>query len=327
MSRSLRHLAYVPCLLLGTCLLWFCVVRDKLLGSRPHKVYLCGYELNKFAHKVFYDYDMYFYTRTCRPSRSDVLLVGMHATCEADSFPGKVVYVNGEPHRGAQIPKSYYLGPSSPQRRSVLSAIFGFMARRRDLQLFYASVAVLEFDPVRIEKVFNTRPSNSGEHFLMHVSSRCIEHRERALEAFSMIGKVHTGGKCRGGVITDSVNNRHIWKSTHELYRQKFKFGLVMENSDTHGYVTEKIFAAFLGGAIPIYWGSREVFSMFNEKAFVFYDVKAPQAALDQVKALLQNETAYQAMLSEPILAPGAYERFFWRDDHLVNEIRNFLAI
>jgi hypothetical protein len=210
-----------------------------------------------------------------------------------------------------------------------LSAIFGFMARRRDLQLFYASVAVLEFDPARVEEVFNARPRNSGEHFLLYVSSHCIEHRERALEAFSMIGKVHTGGKCHGGVITDSVNNnnRHTWTSTYELYRQQFKFGLVMENSDPPGYVTEKIFAAFLGGAIPIYWGSREVFSMFNEKAFVFYDVKAPHAALDQVKTLLQNETAYQAMLSEPILAPGAYERFFWRDGHLVNEIRNFLAI
>ena len=47
------------------------------------------------------------------------------------------------------------------------------------------------------------------------------------------------------------------------------------ESKAMPGYITEKILAVFLAGAIPIYWGTEEVFGIFNRKAFIFYGVFA----------------------------------------------------
>ena len=65
---------------------------------------------------------------------------------------------------------------------------------------------------------------------------------------------------------------------------------------------------------MPIYYGPKEtIHGIFNEKAFVFYDVQDPQPALRQVAQLEQNKALYDAMMMEPILANGnsTIERYF----------------
>jgi len=56
----------------------------------------------------------------------------------------------------------------------------------------------------------------------------------------------------------------------------RYRYALVMENSDSPGYVSEKILHAFLSGTVPIYYGSRFVFEIFNAKAFIFFDLDMP---------------------------------------------------
>jgi alpha(1,3/1,4) fucosyltransferase len=51
---------------------------------------------------------------------------------------------------------------------------------------------------------------------------------------------------------------------------------LAMENRAARGYNTEKIINAFQAGSIPIYYGTTEVFDVFNARAFVFYNVSDP---------------------------------------------------
>ena len=65
-----------------------------------------------------------------------------------------------------------------------------------------------------------------------------------------------------------------------------------MEHAVDHSaYITEKIMMAFIGGCIPIYYGPPGIFDIFNEKAFVFYNISDPQPALvDKVKALESKE-------------------------------------
>lgn len=305
--------------MLCTGLLLHSAVRNNttklLVHGGKHNVFLCGYELSNFAKKIFHEYDVFFYTSSIASSRYDFLLVGMHGACEVKrSFRGKVVYVNGEPERGRQLSRSYYLGPI--QKSST-----------NDFQLFYASVAALEFDKSVLDSAFAARPKNSGKFFLMYISSRCVQQRELAFDSLSTLGEVHTGGACHGHVHSKHVNNRQIWKTAHQLYKQQYKFGLVMENTETKGYVSEKILTAFLAGAVPIYWGTSEIFELFNRKAFVYYDVQAPHKAIKEVEFLLNDEQAYENMLNEPILAPGAAERFFWRGTQLTDAIRNFLEI
>lgn len=67
-------------------------------------------------------------------------------------------------------------------------------------------------------------------------------------------------------------------------------------------YVTEEILKGFLGGCLPIYYGTTQIFDIFNSDSFIFYDVENPQPALDLIYKLEANESEYKHMLSVPIL-------------------------
>jgi hypothetical protein len=153
---------------------------------------------------------------------------------------------------------------------------------------------------------------------------------------------VHYGGRCDGGVkhnatkATRFQNNVQLsnWEDNRQIYQQ-FRFCLTMEHVSTPGYMTEKILLAFWAGCIPIYWGTEEIFDLFNPEAFLFWNVKDPQAAtttLERLAYLETNRTAYHEMTQQPILAPGALERYFSFDDHfgggvLKKTIRHFLGL
>lgn len=71
-------------------------------------------------------------------------------------------------------------------------------------------------------------------------------------------------------------------------------------------YVTEKIMAAFASVCVPIYYGPKDtIHRIFNEKAFVYYDVMDPLPALSLVAQLEANKTYYDEMMAEPIVANG----------------------
>jgi len=107
-----------------------------------------------------------------------------------------------------------------------------------------------------------------------------------------------------------------------------------MENSDVPGYVSEKILHAFLSGTVPIYFGSRFVFEIFNPKAFIFFDLDIPHQALSQIQFYEQNPAEYEKMLNEPILAHGqeTIEKYFSWDESVGNgrlkhEIRKMMGL
>ena len=111
---------------------------------------------------------------------------------------------------------------------------------------------------------------------------------------------------CNGGGVGERSEqvSRGGWGDNHVLF-SKYRFTLAMENTVTHNYITEKIENAFYAGSIPIYYGTEQVFEIFNRKAFIWYDIQNPQEALDRVAYLERNVTAYKEMFQEPILAHG----------------------
>ena len=188
------------------------------------------------------------------------------------------------------------------------------------------------------------------DRFAAYVVSRCHADRERAAIALNEIRPVDAGGSCRGepqcqrerarcdegnwvkGALrkidnaptkvggVDAVGALNF--DDHELQMRSslwanirlyedYRFVLAMENKSSPGYITEKILNAFLGGAIPIYYGTEEVFDVFNRDAFVYYNVSDPEPALAQIRFLEENATAYDEMLSRPALAEGAEEKYF----------------
>ena len=77
-----------------------------------------------------------------------------------------------------------------------------------------------------------------------------------------------------------------------------------MENTDTPGYITEKIILAYLGGCVPIYWGTREIFHVFHTDSFILYDVDHPDEALKELQQLVRTgDDAWKRKRMAPILA------------------------
>lgn len=50
---------------------------------------------------------------------------------------------------------------------------------------------------------------------------------------------------------------------------QHYRFNLVVENCRFPGYITEKIFDAFLAGCVPVYWGAPDVTDFIPAECFV----------------------------------------------------------
>ena len=88
---------------------------------------------------------------------------------------------------------------------------------------------------------------------------------------------------------------------------QKFKFNICFENSTYPGYATEKLYEAYMGGTIPIYWGSPTIEVDFNPKAYLnWYDYGSNEALMQAVIELDQNEDKYRQMYLQPLFSKNA---------------------
>jgi hypothetical protein len=147
------------------------------------------------------------------------------------------------------------------------------------------------------------------KQYLVYRASNCVAFRQDAYDALASIGggpAVATGycfGSRKDTHEPDS-KRANSWEKVNQK-PSTHRFVLAMENQVYDGYITEKIVLAFLSGAIPIYYGTADVFQIFNSRAFIFYDVDDPQPAIDRVKYLESNRTAYLEMARLPILKDG----------------------
>ena len=60
-----------------------------------------------------------------------------------------------------------------------------------------------------------------------------------------------------------------------------------------------------------MYWGTKDVFKLFNSERFIFMDPEDPEPALKRLERLNSDPMAYKAAVEQPILAGGAKEAFF----------------
>lgn len=85
---------------------------------------------------------------------------------------------------------------------------------------------------------------------------------------------------------------------------KNYKFNMCFENSSYPGYVTEKLYEAYIGGTIPIYWGSVTVEVDFNPRAFLnWHDYKDDNAFMRAIIELDQNEDKYREMYMQPLFS------------------------
>lgn len=99
---------------------------------------------------------------------------------------------------------------------------------------------------------------------------------------------------------------------------QDYKFNICFENSSYPGYATEKLYEAYIGGTIPIYWGSPTIEVDFNPRAFLnWYDYGSDEALIEAVIELDNNPDKYRQMYMEPLFSK--YVNRFMKFENFTN--------
>ena len=127
-----------------------------------------------------------------------------------------------------------------------------------------------------LDRVFvsQKRPKwNGNQSAAVYVQRSCQTHRQLAVKQIAEILYVHTAkGRCTvssPNVTQIAYPGRDSFFYNWQFY-QNYKYCVTMENSYTPGYISEKIFNGFLAGCVPIYFGTHEIFDIFNDKAFIY---------------------------------------------------------
>jgi Glycosyltransferase family 10 (fucosyltransferase) C-term len=288
-------------------------LRDMNRTSVTGRLFLCGFDdVGKFlAPAIFPEYAknyMGVWGPNDSPASEDILVHGMFGGCWADDvtvFPGKILFTNGEPQGDNRnvgpAGKIYQIGMVPDSENSVLVY---FCSMVSFVNAIYAPSQNVLFDHAQ-------KPITTGKYKAVAYTYRnCFAHREQAVRQLARFIPVHYGGECFGGHIEDPGmvipmprKPEPMWISLPKAY-QEYRFCLVMDKIKAEYYISEKLMNAFLGGCVPIYWGTEEVFNIFNRNAFIYMDVQNATSALERIQYLMDNEEAYWNMVrTQPILA------------------------
>ena len=149
--------------------------------------------------------------------------------------------------------------------------------------------------------------------------------RKYFFELINSIDKV----SCPGLFMHNDDELKILYKDNKRTYLRNFKFNLCPENSNSEGYVTEKIFDSILAGCIPIYWGSNNnpEPNIINQNKILFLNLKEDNSVvLEKIKNLWNDSDTYQSFISQPPLLENAaeeiYNHFKRLDDFLRKTIK-----
>jgi hypothetical protein len=186
-------------------------------------------------------------------------------------------------------------------------------------------------------------PDNwDNRHFCAYLASTPIPYRQHFYRRLRDSAKpyqldVSALGKCRGRKLSRLESFLNAKKTTRHKENfmdisvgmiSNYKFHLAMENEIVEGYITEKIVSAFLAGAIPIYWGTSDIFKIFNSDAMIYINsFPFTDLAIQHILDIARSPERCKKMLTAPKLAPGAMETFLsWHPavpgDHLADRLR-----
>lgn len=168
--------------------------------------------------------------------------------------------------------------------------------------------------------------------FCAYANSNCnknssgVKLREEFFDILNKYHKVDVLGRCHGYTKIEDINMiKKAYKTTQinenwisrniKLY-EPYKFVIAFENNPIDGYISEKIIIPMLAGAIPIYYGSKDVAEHFNINSIInardYFSMH--DLALD-VLDLHNNNSRYQKKIKEPWLFKLT-DKFSWYTDN-----------
>jgi len=185
-----------------------------------------------------------------------------------------------------------------------------------------------EVDRVQLAKDL-VGPDKAHRGFLSYVQSNCNPRETRREEMYDMLvgfakengwPTPHAGGECTGKHSAhtrlqerDRYDGKAAWGKVYEatiFMHARNKFALAFENSKHGWYFSEKIWQAFSAGVVPLYYGTDDIFEVFNKDAFIYLDPRKPETGLAKIKAAMEDEEVYMRYLRAPLLMPRAKEEW-----------------
>lgn len=108
-------------------------------------------------------------------------------------------------------------------------------------------------------------------------------------------------------------NDDSLWNdfsNDKQKYLEQFRYTICPENFDYDGYVTEKLFQAFLSGTIPLYWGSnnKPEPEVINPKAVLFFDKSNNDEFVERIKELQKSKKAFEEIAYQKPLKENAID-------------------
>lgn len=95
------------------------------------------------------------------------------------------------------------------------------------------------------------------------------------------------------------------WSSSKIKFLTKYKFNIAFENSNSPGYVTEKLSDSFKANTVPIYWGSKG--SDLPKDAMIYAnDYPSLESLVERIIEVDNNDDEYIKILSANPLRHGA---------------------
>ena len=132
---------------------------------------------------------------------------------------------------------------------------------------------------------------------------------------------IHCPGKFNHN--TDALQNEYF--DNKRKYLKNFMFCACPENCSVHNWVTEKIFDAFLGGNIPIYYGAhnKPLPGIINWDAVLFYDNGGDNHNLRcQIRKLKNGGSMYDKFINQNKLLKGTDEYVYDRMNDLYRRLK-----
>jgi hypothetical protein len=155
---------------------------------------------------------------------------------------------------------------------------------------------------------FGTRGIYDLERFPLSLPSKSgdcvfIASNPNALERINFAKKLMARMPldCPGAVLNNIKIPGDARMKGNISIASRYKFFIAYENDSVPGYCTEKIWWAFLGRSIPIYWGDPEIYDDFVEGSFVNrMDFCGDDECLDYVEFLSRRDEEYLKVLNAP---------------------------
>tara|TARA_Y100000389_G_scaffold192924_1_gene221105 strand:+ start:2148 stop:3080 length:933 start_codon:yes stop_codon:yes gene_type:complete len=131
--------------------------------------------------------------------------------------------------------------------------------------------------------------------FCLFISQNNLNHNKQiVLNQLSKLGNID---------FLHNLANKNLKLKTSTCFNSiellktfnQYKFVIAFENSNSQGYITEKIFNVFLAKSIPIYDGDPRISDVINTNSFLQYD----DLIIQKVQMLMNNEELYNNIINK----------------------------